>query len=237
MRSASDAYLSQDYASAEAYAQLALEIRRTEEASLILADVYLDGSEDLDAALSTLYLGYTSTGSELIAERIESLKTQKRTLVGDEGSILIAGQEVSLNSTALSLRGQGLTSEDIEALTALRGLMGLDLSNNAISTFEPLAELHRLNSLDLSGNPVSDLTPLSSLTSLTVLYLDGCQLPDITPLLSMTSLRSLSLMDAGYTPGQLAALRQALPLCEIHVDETAPDAGEGTGEADEENDT
>ncbi len=115
--------------------------------------------------------------------------------------------------TDLSLISCGLTDADLATLSACTRLTGLNISQNHITSLEPLKEmiylealfaadndiidtsvlneLLLLNQLDLSGNGLSDLTDLGGLTELFLLALSRNNITDLSPLESLTNLQQL----------------------------------------------
>ncbi len=84
---------------------------------------------------------------------------------------------------------------DLTALSALTGLVELDLRDNHIEDVAPLAELERLRRLDLRENRIHDdgVAPLAALRQLDHLNVRGNYLNDISPLSEITTLRYLNI--------------------------------------------
>ncbi len=217
-----------DWENAKELLLRALEYDRTEEAYLLLSNVYAYGMDDIDSALETLYIGYSLLGGEKLSARIEELKAAKRGEAEAEDSVTIAGNDYALDLTALSLSGQELTDSDIEVLSRFERLDGLTLSNNRITSVAALSSLNTLVTLDLSNNEISNLNPLKTLSNLRTLYLDGNPIENFTPLYSMTGLRTLSIRDIELTESELEELKKALPDCDIFCDDTIEEVEEIT---------
>ena len=203
----------------------ALDIRQTEEAYLLKADVYY-AQGDADEAVQVLYLGYARVGGERIAAMLENVKSQGGTLpspVPDGDSVELGGESVRLNASSLVLSAKGLTDADLAPLAQLTELESLSLSNNAISDLSPLRGLTKLTSLWLSENRIGDLRPLQSLSALKTLYLDGNPISDLTPLYGLTQLRTLSMKSINVSKADREALRKALPNCRVFFDGDDPD--------------
>jgi len=89
--------------------------------------------------------------------------------------------------------------KNVEQLTQLRQLKGLNLSNslrlnnNQIVELKHLASLTQLSSLDLSNNQISELKHLEQLTQLTWLFLNSNQISELKHLASLTELSTLNL--------------------------------------------
>ena len=126
---------------------------------------------------------------------------------------------------------------DIAPLSKLRRLEFLDLNRNQLTDISLLGELRNLRLLRLSGNNIKDVKPLANLQALEVLYLAKNQLTDIrvlakmphlvrlyladnqvTDVASLAEIKDLSALDLTGNPvpkSEVAALRKALPMCQI----------------------
>ena len=213
------AYDAGDYASAIKKLEKAVAASPEEEAYLLMADAYVkDG--DSDMAIQVLYLGYSKTGSDAIARRLDELKNSANGITPSDGATVdIAGTSVELSSSSLVLAGMGLRDADIYPIAAMTGLESLSLSDNRLTDVSALAGLTELNFLQLSGNDISDISALSGLTRLKTLYLDGNPIADLTPLYGLTSLKTLSMKGIEVGQSQLAELQDALPGCSIYSDD------------------
>ena len=160
-------------------------------------------------------------------------------LSGLEGLSSLKGLQLRLCERVTDLQPlSGLTSlstldlQDCRALVDLSGLEGL-VSLTSLDLYECVAlqdlqPLKALKGLTLRfGHPgMGDLSPLKALTNLTTLHLNhgtswswhfaNSALSDLSPLKALTSLTLLTL---GYckrlSDGEINALREALPDCEI----------------------
>jgi len=107
------------------------------------------------------------------------------------------------NLVSLELSGNQLTKLPPE-IGKLTKLEGLSLTNNQLTTLPPeIGKLTKLEGLWLDGNPItdSDLEHLKSLENLQVLDLAGTN--------------SITSATAKVTPQGVAALKLALPKCDI----------------------
>lgn len=219
MSQAMEAFAERDWEKAEESVLKALEYGKKEEAYMLLADIYLEGMDDLDSALETLYLGYSLLGSDALSERIELLKQAKRDDAAAAELITIGDKEFEPDTSALNLSKMSLRDEDLEPLKDFERIEGLDLSDNDLNSLDYLPELDALTSLNLSGNNISDISRLRRYTSLKVLYLDDNPIEDLSPLYVLTGLGTLSITGIELTESKLAELEEALPNCRIHSDD------------------
>ena len=222
---AQTAFLQKNYVKAVRELDKAMEQKSTEEAYLLLADVYY-AQGNVDQAVQVLYLGYSHVGGQAISDMLDRLKagqepgTQPLPPVETEAAaVSVGGQILAPDATSAILADMDLGNGDISPLSALTALEDLTLSGNDISDVSPLSGLTRLTSLQLSDNRISDLTPLSGLTALKTLYLDGNPVTDFSPLEKLGSLRTLSMKNIRIADTQLEALQKALPDCRIYCDE------------------
>ena len=85
------AYDAGDYASAIKKLEKAVAASPEEEAYLLLADAYVKNG-DSDMAIQVLYLGYSKTGSDAIAQRLDELKNSANGISPSDGAAVdIAG--------------------------------------------------------------------------------------------------------------------------------------------------
>ena len=96
-----------------------------------------------------------------------------------------------LTNLKLDLRSSNIS--DISALSALKNLNALYLSNNNISDISALLELTNLTELWLQSNNISDISALSGLTNLKWLYLSRNNISDISALSALKNLNALYL--------------------------------------------
>ena len=219
-REAEAAYLSHDYALAEEKLRSAMELKTTEKAYLLMADIYTAEGET-EKAIEILYLGYSRLGGEPIAEKLETLKNAQSGGVpapAAEGPVTIAGLSVDVEASELLLSGHGLSSADRAAISTLKNMESLSVSDCGIADLSFLSGLDRLTLLQISDNAVRDLSPLSGLTRLKTLYIDNNPVTNLEPLYGLTSLRTLSMKGIALSDAQLKALREALPDCHIYSD-------------------
>ncbi|HHU21900.1 MAG TPA: tetratricopeptide repeat protein [Clostridiales bacterium] len=210
-------FISGEYEKAIASLEKALDIKDTEEAYLLLAEIYMSMG-DIDRAIDVLYVGSYKLDSDAVNKRLEDLKAQKAADYAEGDILIIGGKEVEKDATALILSQMGLTDEDISPLAQMTKLENLSLTDNNITSIAVLSGLGELNFLHLGGNIISDLAPLRGLTKLKTLYLDGNPIRDPSPLYGLTSLTTLSLKNMEVDPEQIKALKEALPGCGIFYD-------------------
>ena len=225
-REAEAAYLSHNYVAAEEALRSAIELKPTEKAYLLLADVYTAQGET-DRAVEILYLAYSRIGGDQISAKLEELKNAQSGGVpssGSEGAVTVADLTVDAGATSLVLSGNGLSSADRAAIGTLKNMESLSVSDCGISDLSFLSGLDRLTLLQVSDNAVRDLSPLSGLKKLKTLYIDNNPVASLEPLYGLTNLRTLSMKGIDVSEDQLAALKKALPDCHIYSD--TPDAGE-----------
>lgn len=218
-------YLENDNAGALDALERAMALHDTEDAYLLMAEVYVS-SGDLDDAVKTLYTASLKYDSDEIESRLTELKAQQVADGTDSESVTIGGESVRKDASYLILSKKGLSSVDLSSLSALTELQSLTLSDNSISDISVLSGLTNLTFLRLDGNRIESLAPLSSLTELKTLYLDENPVEDFTPLYSLKSLRTLSLQGISISSSALEALQEALPDCDIFSDSVVKDAKE-----------
>lgn len=210
-------YLSGEYAKSLRELKAAIELKETEDAYLLMAETYL-AMENAEHAENILRLAAVKFNSDAINKLLAQLQSDGAQTAPDVvGTVVIAGQEIRLDSKIVSITQTDLS--DLSALSQLTALESLTLTGNAISDLTPLADLTSLRYLHLSNNHVRDLSPLQNLTALRSLYLDGNKIDNLAPLKGLKSLTTLSLRNMELTREQLELLEQALPACRIYCDE------------------
>jgi internalin A len=224
-REAEAAYQAQDYAAAEKALRSAMELKNTEQAYLLMADIYTAQGET-EKAIEILYLGYSRVGGDAIGEKLETLKLAQS---GGEapapaGPVTVAGMQVDGAATSLVLSGNGLSSADRAAIGTLTAMESLSINDCGVSDLSFLSGLSKLTLLQVSDNAVRDLSPLAALTKLKTLYIDNNPVKSLEPLYGLTSLRTLSMKGVDVSASELEALKEALPNCHIYAD--TPDAQE-----------
>ena len=220
------AYLAGDYASAEDKLRRAMDLKSTEKAYLLMADIYCAQGET-DRAIQVLYLGYSHLGGSKIEKRLEELKGGKGStapLPPTQQNVTIGGKTMDGSVTSLVLTGTRLKSDDLTALSTLARMENLGISDCGITDISFLSDLTGMTFLQISDNRVKDLTPLAGMKYLKTLYIDNNPITDLTPLYGLSSLRTLSMKGIEVSRSQLEALREALPNCSIYADE--PDDSE-----------
>ena len=91
------------------------------------------------------------------------------------------------------LNVKNLEHLDLNPLSKLIELEGLDLTQSRVSDLLKLEGLINLTTLHLDKNQISDLTPLSNLVNLTTLHLGKNQISDISPISNLVNLTMLHL--------------------------------------------
>ena len=115
------------------------------------------------------------------------------------------------NLTGLDLQNNNIS--DISALSALKNLIQLELNNNNISDISALLTLKNLHTLYLHSNNISDISALSTLKNLHTLYLHSNNISDISALSGLTNLTSLWLQDNNISDiSALSALKNLTQL-------------------------
>ncbi len=104
------AYLSGDYASAEEKLRRAMDLKSTEKAYLLMADIYC-AQGDTARAIQLLYLGYSHIGGTKIETRLDELKSSHgdgSPLPLPQENVTIAGKTYDGGTTSLVLTGTRL---------------------------------------------------------------------------------------------------------------------------------
>ena len=218
---AQNAYLAGDYSVAEEKLRRAMDLKSTEKAYLLMADIYTAQGET-DRAIQILYLGYSHVGGDKIANRLEALKSVQggasvQPLPQDK--VTIGGKAMDASITSLVLNGTRLKAEDQQAIASLLRMESLGLSECGLSDISFLSGLTGLTFLQISDNAVKDLSPISGMKNLKTLYIDYNPIEDLTPLYGLSALRTLSMKGIEVRPEALDALRAALPYCSVYADE------------------
>ncbi len=134
------------------------------------------------------------------------LKWQMQSITEKEEIMLSDVWELtSLHLTVSPASSPDRTISDISALSELKNLTELFLSNHSVSDISALAELPNLVTLDLDNNSVSDISALSELRNLTHLYLSGNGIHDISDL---SGLKNLEVLDVRDDPRSISPLAQ-----------------------------
>lgn len=228
-RNAEDAYLSRDYKTALEQLDKAMDQKETEDAYLLLADIYY-AQGDTERAIQVLSIGASHVGGSRISEMLTRLKGNNHPLpsAAPQDGLTIGGQPVDPDAESLVLSDCKLTGADMKAIGKLIGLDHLSLSGNGVEDLSPLSGLKNLSFLQVTNNRVEDLSPLSNLKNLKTLYLDENPITDLTPLYTLKNLRTLSMKGIPITDKKLQALQEALPDCSIFTDAPSEEAEELT---------
>ena len=227
---AESAFLKKDYDGAVASLEKAVAAQPTEEAYLLMAEAYSEMG-DIDMAIQVLYIGYSKTGSEAVAQLLEDYKTVKNgggdvSVSAGSGTADIGDKSFELDAGSLVLMQMELKNSDIEVLSSFTKLESLSLSDNELTDISPLAGLRSLSFLQLSDNSITSLAPLRGLTKLKTLYIDGNPITDFSPLYSLSALKTLSMKRIDISESQLEELQKALPNCSIYSDTAIKEAVE-----------
>lgn len=216
---AQDSYYNGDYDSALSYLRKAVNVERTQECMLLMADCY-SAEGNIDKALEILRtLNTTDTQVTLRIDRLESERTRRQ----EAEKVTVAGTAYDIASTSIVINDSQLVDDDIAELYKLYALSNVSLSNNYLTDISVLSSLGGIVNLDLSGNRISDLSPISGHTALKILFLDNNPITDLTQLYSLTGLTSLSIKGIEITENELKELSAALPNCAIHSEEATED--------------
>lgn len=224
------AYTDGEYEEAAQSLEKALKYGESEDCYVLLANTYYTGLNDVNKAIETLYIGASKIQSKTIDEYLEALKGLKSTSTPEPAdvAVTIAGDMISRDVTSLVLSQQRLTSADIAPLAELTKLTNLSLTDNGITDVSVLSGLNALTLLQLGNNKITDITPLSGLTNLETLYLDGNAITSFAPLHSLRNLKTLSIKNTGISDEDFAALKKALPDCNIRSDKSGDEVVEIT---------
>lgn len=102
--------------------------------------------------------------------RLETLILRRMTLT-DDGLAHLDGLP-GLNF--LLLNKAGLTDAGLAHVGRCTGLVGLDVSGDAVTTLEPIRNLHRLKTLDVSNTAITTLDPVRDMPRLEKLDAQNC---------------------------------------------------------------
>ena len=193
-----------------------------------LTNLDLSGTGVKDAVLSELYKIHTlmrlnlQENPGLSDKAVSALKLELRgcTIMTSDlvYEVDFAGHTVRSDEKHIAFPACGIT--DLNGLDRMNRLEELDLSKNEISNlyaFEICGCREKLRVLDLSGNRISDTTSLAALSALEELNLSDNLIEVPIGIERITTLKRLNLSDNPIQEAQLAALREALPDCEIVV--------------------
>ena len=132
-------------------------------------------------------------------------------------SIEFGGEKIREDTTEIELIGCGIS--DISSVALFKQLEKLDLGDNKIENIYPLQYLKgSLRELRLAGNIIYDATPLMYLDDLEVLDISDNTLFSASPIRLLTNLKWLNVSGNPLDDEDVAALREALPNCEIIFD-------------------
>ena len=150
------------------------------------------------------------------------------------GSKTHSTEEISLLRYCKKLRALDFGHngcKDISWLSELPELRVMIIAINRVEDISVLAELHNLEYLEIFNNHITDISPLKGLTHLMDLNISYNNIEDLSPLYEMHWLKRLWLYRAKNRNGnnpvtdeEMAALRAALPDCEIDA-HSMPTAG------------
>ena len=131
-------------------------------------------------------------------------------------TVQLAGSLFLSDLKELDLNGRGI--DDLSGIERFDCLEKANLGHNSIQVLLNLQlgkTRETLKELDLSFNQLSDISALSDLKALEILDLSGNHIEQIQALARLTELKKLYLTGNPLAEGQLEALREALPGCEI----------------------
>lgn len=172
------------------------------------------------AAVPSLYtepiLAYLGPGEGLRGREATGLSPLVRNLAGYGLTGLPPGLAERTTLRQLSLADNRIS--DLGGVEALAGLRVLDLSQNRFRSFPAAAlQLHELRELNLAGNLMEELPEdLSPLGALKILDLRDNRLTRLSPALArLKGLEVLDLTGNPLDPGEVEALRQALPATHV----------------------
>ena len=228
---AEHAYLTQDYDAALDSLGKALEAKDTEDAYLLMADIYY-AQGDTERAIQVLSLGSARLGGKRIADMLTRLRADAdndpAAQPAPEGEVTIAGVTVEGDATSLVLANRALSAADLKTIGSLTKLESLSISGCGVESIAALSDLRKLTSLQISGNNLRDLSPLAGLSALKTLYIDDNPVEDFTPLYALQNLRTLSMKGIAVTETALSALKSALSNCAVYADAPSSEAVEVT---------
>ncbi len=172
------------------------------------------------AAVPSLYtepiLAYLGSGEGLRGRQALLLSPLVRNLSGYGLTGLPPGLAERTTLRQLSLAGNQIS--ELTGAETLAGLRALDLSQNRFRSFPAAAlQLHELRELNLAGNLLEELPEdLSPLGALKILDLRDNRLTRLSPALArLKGLEVLDLTGNPLDPGEVEALRQALPATHV----------------------
>jgi len=172
------------------------------------------------AAVPSLYtepiLAYLGPGEGLRGRSASGLSALVRNLAGYGLNELPPGLAEVTTLRQLSLAGNQIS--ELAGAEALAGLQVLDLSQNRFGSFPAATlQLHQLLELNLAGNLLEELPEgLARMSSLRVLDLSHNRLTRLPQALArLRGLEVLDLTGNPLTPGEVEALRLALPTTHV----------------------
>lgn len=115
----------------------------------------------------------------------------------------------------LSLRGNLIFDTELSAISGLKSLTYLDLSDNPINGIGALKGLTELTDLRLHGMMLEYIGALSGMTKLENLDLSENELQSYKPLYGLTTLKHLDISENPISKEQLNKLKSNLPDCDI----------------------
>lgn len=203
----------QDYTAAIGAFEDAYRIEQTDEAAIGLAKAWF-AEGDAEKAIQVL-----SARTKLYPynAEVEALLTEYNISIGIYPTVVIGGEEIETNTTAIFLNDVTLTEEDKQALADFTDLVTLELTNCGLTDVEFLRNCNKLMSVTLTKNPISDFSPLQGKPDLRTVYLNDTAITDYTQLHSLTSVTTLNINGNWITVEQLNGLKAALPGAEIYA--------------------
>lgn len=178
----------------------------------------IDGALDSLSELKKLTQLDLEQNKELSANKVDELgeKLPGCTILSDDLLYTVTFGSLTFKSDTENISAISCGVEELDGLEEFTALKSLVLTDNSISTLEPISGLTKLQTLGLRGNSISRLTPLSAMTQLSSLDLTGNSITDISPLSNCTALEELHL--GSNTIRDVSALAYCRSLVSLELD-------------------
>lgn len=165
--------------------------------------------------------------------RLYTCRTDTEKILASMGDNSVNGENASVLQYCTEVRYLDLGhNPDLDDISFVRYMPDLEVAILAISGWtdaSPLASCPKLEYLEMFNTKCTDLSPLTvlkNLRHLNVAYLQD--LTDVSPLFEMTWLERLWVGRDNQVPYEdLEALRDALPDCEVNIDNRYDPTGDG----------
>lgn len=204
---------SQNYDQAISDFEAAYGLEQTDDAAVGLARAWF-ARGDAEKAIQVLTARSQLYGA---TEEMDQLLTDYKISLGIYPTVTIGGKEIETNTTAIFLDDVTLTQADKDAIAGFSELVTISLVNCGLTDIEFLRDCSKLMSVTLTENPISDLSPLTGKPDLRTLYLNDTAVTEFSQLHQLSTVTTLNLNGNWITDSDLAALRQAMPGCEIYA--------------------